>query len=110
MQLEDYFDSVAPDDIRIRGHRLGIESILYEYLFRAQTPEEISRRFDTVTLEQVYAAILYYLHNEAAVREYMTNWLESARQAREEQALRSPEFVEKMRKLRAEARQSQASV
>jgi len=110
MQLEEYFDFVAADDIRLRGHRLGIESVLYEYLFRSQTPEEISRRFETLRLDQVYATILYYLRNEASVRQYMTNWLESARQAREEQPLRSPEFVEKIRKLRAEARQSQASV
>ena len=26
MQLEDYFDFLAPDDIRIKGHRIGIET------------------------------------------------------------------------------------
>ena len=39
MQLEQYFDFLAPDDIRIeKGHRIGIESVLYEYLFRRTSP------------------------------------------------------------------------
>lgn len=33
MQLEDYFDFLAPNDIRVKGTRVGIESILYEYIF-----------------------------------------------------------------------------
>ena len=32
MQLEDYFDFLAPDDIRIKGTCIGIEPILYEYI------------------------------------------------------------------------------
>jgi hypothetical protein len=36
MQLEDYFNFLRPDDIRLKGSRIGIETILYEYLFRAQ--------------------------------------------------------------------------
>ncbi len=31
MQLEDYFDFLAPNDIRIKGHRIGIETVVYEY-------------------------------------------------------------------------------
>ena len=61
MQLEQYFDFLAPDDIRIKGHRIGIESVLYEYLFREQTPRTDFRRFPSLTLERVYATILYYL-------------------------------------------------
>jgi hypothetical protein len=40
MQLEDYFDFLAPDDIRVKGTRIGIESILYEFIHRAQSPED----------------------------------------------------------------------
>jgi hypothetical protein len=28
MQLEDYFDFLAPNDIRVKGTRVGIETIL----------------------------------------------------------------------------------
>jgi uncharacterized protein (DUF433 family) len=76
MQLEEYFDFLAPDDIRIRGTRIGIESVLLEYLHNARTPEEIAARFRTVTLEQVYATILYYLHDQERVKAYLTDYLE----------------------------------
>ncbi len=48
MQLEDYFDFLAPNDIRIKGTRVGIESILYEYIHRQLSPEEIVPKFRTV--------------------------------------------------------------
>ena len=41
MNLEEYFDFQRPDDIRLKGTRIGIESILYEYLHRGRTPDEI---------------------------------------------------------------------
>ena len=58
MQLEDYFDFLAPDDIRIKGTRIGMEGVLYEYIHHAQTPEQIAQRLHTVTLKQVYATII----------------------------------------------------
>src|SRR5882724_8035970 len=64
MQPEDYFDFLAPDDIRIKGHRIGIETVLYEFIHRERCAEEIQRRYPTLTLEEVYATILYYLHNQ----------------------------------------------
>ena len=75
MQLEDYFDFLAGDDIRIKGHRIGIESVLYEYIHRAQTPEEIADRYPTLSLEQIHATILYYLRNQAEVDSYVAAWL-----------------------------------
>lgn len=40
MRLEDYFNFLSPNDIRLRESRIGIETILYEYIYRARTPEE----------------------------------------------------------------------
>ncbi len=82
MQLEDYFDFLGPGDIRIRGHRIGIETVLYEYIHRGQTPEQIAAQFPTLSVEAVYATILYYLHNREAVSAYLTAWLEHGEQAR----------------------------
>lgn len=84
--LEDYFDFIRPDDIRIKGHRIGIESVLYEYIYRAQTAEEIAARFPTLSLEQIYATILYYLRNKEELRLYLTTWIEHGEQARVAQA------------------------
>ncbi|HZT41733.1 MAG TPA: DUF433 domain-containing protein [Chthonomonadaceae bacterium] len=84
MQLDDYFDFLAPDDIRIQGTRIGIESVLLEYLHNARTPEEIAARFRTLTLEQVYATILYYLHNKEQVTAYLTDYLDWVHRTRTE--------------------------
>jgi hypothetical protein len=32
MKLEDYFDFLSPDDIRLKGHRIGIDNVLAYYL------------------------------------------------------------------------------
>lgn len=42
MQLEDYFIFLAPNDIRLKGTRIGIETIWYDYIYRSHTPEEFS--------------------------------------------------------------------
>ena len=102
MQLEDYFNFLRPDDIRLQGSRIGIETILYEYLFRARTAEEIANIYTSLTLEQVYATILYYLHNKEAVGKYITEWLEWGDQMREEQRRNPPPVTEKLRKFKAE--------
>lgn len=101
MNLEDYFDVQAPDDIRIRGHRIGIESILYEYIHRRRPPEAIAKRFPTLSLEQIYATILYYLHDQERVGGYVDAWLEHGRRMREEQERNPPPVVVRLRKLKA---------
>ena len=99
MHLEDYFDFLAPDDIRIRGTRVGIETVLYEYIHRSQTAEEIAERFDTLTLEQVYATILYYLRHRDDVAAYLAAWLEHGERARAAQA-EDPVFQRQRERLR----------
>jgi uncharacterized protein (DUF433 family) len=110
MELDDYFDFQAPDDIRIKGHRIGIETVLYEYVHRGQTAEEIQRTFQTLSLEEVYATILYYLHNRGPVSKYLSDWLNHSRGAREQSQRAHAEWYEKMRLLQKEregARQPQ---
>lgn len=100
MQLEDYFNFLDPHDIRLQGTRVGIENILYDYIFRAQTPEEIEKSFSTITLDQVYATILYYLRNKEAVDQYITDWIEYGDHGRKEQAKKPSPFTLRMRALK----------
>ena len=102
MDINDYFDRLAPDDIRIRGTRIRIESILYEYIYREQTAKEILKNFPSLTLEKVYATILYYLQNKQAVESYITGWLEHGRRMREEQDMKPPPVVLHLRELKAQ--------
>lgn len=102
MKVEDYFDFLADDDIRIKKTRIGIESVLYEYIYRGQTAEQIAGRFPSLKLEQIYATILYYLHNREKVENYLLDWLNFSRKMREEQAENPPPVVLRLRKLKAE--------
>ena len=101
VQLEDYFEFLAPDDIRLKGSRIGIESVLYEYIHREQSPEAIADRFPLLTIEQIYATILYYLRNRAAVDAYLADWLAYGRKAREEQRRNPPPVVVRLQALKA---------
>lgn len=100
MQLEDYFNFLAPDDIRLKGSRVGIESVLYQYIHREQTPSEIQKRFPTLSLEQIHATILYYLHNKIEVDAYMSDYLEWSWRMQEEQRRNPPPVVLRLRELK----------
>jgi uncharacterized protein (DUF433 family) len=109
MQLEDYFDFQGEDDIRIKGHRIGIESILYEYIHRKQTPEQIQKRFPSISVEQIHATILYYLQNKARITEYITDWLKWNRKMEEEQDKNPPPVVVRIRKIITQKRTTRAN-
>ncbi len=100
MQLEDYFEFFSEDDIRIKGTRVGIENILYEYIYKQRPPEEIIKHFSSITLEQIYATILYYLHNKKSVSKYITEWLDWGHQQRKKQQLNPHPAVARLTKLR----------
>lgn len=114
MQLEDYFTFLAPDDIRLRGHRIGIETILYEYIHRGRTAEQIAEDFDTLTLEEIYATLLYHHHNKQQVDQYLTDWLEHGERMRRAQAQdpvvrRSWERLRQARAKMIEAKEGEAA-
>ncbi|MGK7876078.1 MAG: DUF433 domain-containing protein [Xenococcaceae cyanobacterium] len=102
MQLEDYFNFLAPNDIQLQGTRIGIETILYDYIYHARTPEEIANTYPALTLEQVYATILYYLHHKTEVTAYMTEWIEHGERMQEAQRHNPPPVAEKLREVRAQ--------
>ena len=110
MQLEDYFDFLSEDDIRIKGTRIGIESVLYEYIHRDQEPKAIVQCYHTLSLEQVYATILYYLHNKERVGEYLADYLEYCRKSKEEYEKNLPPVVVRLRQLKAERESGRAKI
>ena len=70
MELESYFEFLAEDAIRLRGTRVGIETVVRDYLEGA-SPEEIALRYPTLTLEQIHATIRYALANQTQVDAYL---------------------------------------
>jgi uncharacterized protein (DUF433 family) len=70
MQLAEYLEFLGPDVIRIKGHRIGLEHIVELYQ-EGYTAEQIQLELPTLSLEEVYGVITYYLHHQAEVDSYM---------------------------------------
>jgi len=51
---------------RITGSRVSLDSVVYDFL-SGLSPESITDNYDTLTLEQVYGAITYYLAHRTEV-------------------------------------------
>ncbi len=110
MQLEDYFDFRSPQDVRLTGTQIGIEVILYSYIHGKQTAEEIGRNHPSISLEQIYATILYYFHNRLEVERYLANWLEWNKRVRDEQVVsRQPDIFSLRANLKEREKHSTAS-
>ena len=97
--VDEHFEFVAPDDIRIKGHRIGIETVVFDYL-DGLLPEEIVLRYPTLSLEEVRATIRYYERNRSQVHEYLRSVEEHFLQAHREQRANPPPVARRLRALR----------
>jgi hypothetical protein len=86
---------------------MTLTHILYEYIHNAKSPEEIAQNFQTVTLAQVYATILYYLENRGTVGQYLADWLDYTMKSEAEHDRHPPRIVEQLRALRANQAEQQ---
>jgi uncharacterized protein (DUF433 family) len=102
MKLEDYFTFLAPNDIRLKGTRVGIETILYEYIYHHQSPETIANIYTNLSREQIYATILYFLHNQEEVTQYMTDWLNYCQESEKQQLENPPDHIIRLRQLKTQ--------
>ena len=104
MLLEDYFDFLSPDDIRIKGHRIGIQDVIKYYL-SGYSPEEILEELPSLNLEKIYAVITYYWHNRAQIDEYMFRLEQSQEQHYQDWLKKEPsELIAKLRSLREQVK------
>ncbi|MEH2284658.1 MAG: DUF433 domain-containing protein [Nostoc sp.] len=108
MQLEDYFDFLSADDIRLKGHRIGIDNVL-DYYLEGYTPEEIAANLPSLSLEQIHATITYYLHNRTNIEAYLSR-LATWREQRYQESLANPSFlVQRLRILKTQRNERQVS-
>ena len=96
MELENYFDFVQEDVIRIKGNRIDIEIVLEDYLAGA-SPEEILLRYPTLNLEKIHATILYYLAKTEEVEAYLERVRQFDEAAEQEQRQNPSPFVVELR-------------
>jgi uncharacterized protein (DUF433 family) len=116
MQLEDYFEFEKLDfekvgtveRIRVKGSRIAIEHILEPYL-QGDSPERIFQGYrHSLSLEQVYATITYFLHNRPTVEAYLKRGNEIADMYYQEYlAKEPPEVIKRLRALKAQKQAAQ---
>jgi uncharacterized protein (DUF433 family) len=71
--VDNNYVTLEGDAYRINGTRVSLDSIVYDYL-SGLSPESIADNFDTLTHEQVYGAITYYLsHRDEVDRHLVQN-------------------------------------
>ena len=101
MDLRDYFDFIDDENIRILGHRVYIDNVLSNYLW-GEGPDELQHRYPQMSMEKIYATILYYLANKEEVDAYMAR-VEKGREERYQEWLQtvasSPEYIERRERL-----------
>ena len=103
MQIEDYFDFVSDTAIRIRGARVGIETVIDAYRAGA-APEEIAIRYPTLSLQQIYVAIAYYLTNQERLDAYVARVYAQRESGWQEQQHADSPFIRELRERLAQQR------
>jgi uncharacterized protein (DUF433 family) len=92
---------------RVAGSRVSLDSLVYAF-WDGKSPETIAQSFPTLTLEQVYGAIAFYLGHRAEIdadlQQGRRNY-EAQRQAARDAA---PTFYQKMAEARRRRRTTPA--
>ncbi|MBX9257896.1 DUF433 domain-containing protein [Desmonostoc muscorum CCALA 125] len=101
MQLEDYFEFLDPDDIRLKGHRIGIDNVIQYYL-QGYSPEEILEELPSLNLEKIYATLTYYLHNRLEIDAYMLRLAKWREQRYQESSANPSPLMQRLRALKAQ--------
>ena len=103
MQIEDYFDFIADTAIRIRGTRVGIETVIDAYRAGA-APEEILIRYPALSLQQIYVTIAYYLMNQERLDTYVRRVRADQEAGWQEQQRTATPFIRELRERLGERR------
>jgi uncharacterized protein (DUF433 family) len=83
------------DVYRVAGTRVSIDSVVYCF-WNGESPESIVQSFPTLTLEQVFGTIAYYLDHQEEIDDYI-NQGESEYEVKREAARKAdPMFYQKM--------------
>src|SRR5437762_10634745 len=68
--MDTSYITIEGDSYRITGTRVSLDSVVYDYL-SGLSPESIADNFDSVSLEQVYGAITFYLSHRDEVDRHL---------------------------------------
>jgi uncharacterized protein (DUF433 family) len=70
--MSDYNIEKQGDIYRIKGSRVALDSIIYQFQ-QGRSPEAIQDAFPSLSLSQVYGAIAYYLDHQTELNKYLAH-------------------------------------
>ena len=92
---------------RVAGSRVSLDSVVYAFL-GGQSPESIVDSFPTLSLEQVYGAITFYLSNRDEVDAYLKQGEEEFEELRRAAREANPHLYKKLEEARRQSPRSRS--
>ncbi len=84
---------------RIAETRVSLDSVVYAFR-RGTSPESIQRSFPSLTLEQIYGAITFYLAYQEEIDQYLLDGEAEHEKLRADSRAAHPELYEKIDRAR----------
>ena len=94
----DYVRKVG-STFRVAGTRISLDSIVYAFR-EGQSAESIAENYPTLTLEQVYGALTFYLRRQREIDEYLRREETADERAQRAWAADPSDLIRKLRRVR----------
>jgi uncharacterized protein (DUF433 family) len=101
-----YVEKVG-DAYRVAGSRVSLDSVVYAFL-GGQSPEGVVDSFPTLSLEQVYGAITFYLSNRDEIDAYLKQGEEEFETLRRASRESNPQLYKKLEEARQQSPRSRS--
>lgn len=82
--------------MRVTGSRISLDSVVYAF-HEGHSPETIRAQYPSLTLEQIYGAIAYYLAHREQVDDYLRQQDQRWEQLRAQQDANPSPVVQRLR-------------
>jgi uncharacterized protein (DUF433 family) len=86
--------------LRIGGTRVSLDSVVYAFR-QGHTPEAIRQQYSTLSLEEIYGALAFYLANRDEVDRYLQSQQQTWDHFRQQAEQQPAPVVERLRALQA---------
>lgn len=101
----EYVTQTANGGWRLSGTRVSLDSIVHAYA-EGRIPEAIVTEFPSLTLEQVYGAIAFYLRHRAIIDKYLADQNQRWAEFQRESAARHGPLLQRVRESSVPAKSS----
>ena len=100
--IPPYVEQIPSGDWRIVGVRVSLESVITAY-WEGQSPEAIRQSYPSLSAEQIYGVIAFYLHNRRELDAYLQTQTAIWEQLQRDSEVRNSDLLSRIRVARTAA-------